>query len=680
MISVAKITMIDPQSMLPEVLRVTSGTHFIDNEGYEYRPDLLIAPSYSQTLFDKGTTSGPTSVGEGNMTLDNTGGKFDSYRFFGFDGQVLEVWELDDENDSLRDDNLSFRGVVLYAEFGFSQVEFFLRSSLEEYNVAMQSHMFAGTNNGNVGLEGLKSDIGGKVKPMLFGRCLNIPLYPLNSSLLIFGCNFDKEGNRAPVHSIWGVYDKAGELLFDGDVADSTALLAATVGKGKYKTCLSEGMVRLGTIPRGKVTADVYESYAENSSAPRIVRRILESRGKVAGVDFDSSGLDALQDLNCCPVGIMVTGDETVLDCCTQALSSIGAWMTPDPLGRLFFGRIDLPDLIVSPSVLTITDDMYTTGSIRRQLTGDKGHGIPARQFELKHTKIWVVETGDDVLVSVPLERKNFLELEYRSAISSSLIEATNTDPIINVHKLAPTIEEKTLLIGEVSLKIRDGTFLLSKPSGVNHPYWTTTNLLAGDIVLFDAANKKCRLKAVDPSSPGSMGVYQDLNPVGTIPSEIVPGYYFLRFTALTSSVPLLVSIQDIQSSGILATDTGSYAAGTVVEIPFHYTGTQGVRVYFSPNVFNTNVEFTSVGMYHKQYGLSPAEESERKYGILSANTERYTFNISKTLAKQVVCGMCLTMQDKFNRFGMEPGLKFLVIGRDDNSSEEELTFDIWRG
>lgn len=680
MIAVAKITVINPQSMQPEVLRVTSGTHFIDNEGYEYRPDLITAPTYDQTLFDKGTISGPTSVGEGDLTLDNTGGKYDQYRFYGFDGQSVEVWELASEEDSLRDDNLSFKGIMLYAEIGFSEVQVLLRSSLEQYNVAMQSHVFAGTNNGNEGLEGLESDIGGKIKPMVFGRCLNIALYPLNTSLLIFGCNYDKEGNRAPLHSIWGVYDKAGDLLFEGDVADAAALVATTVGRGKYKTCLAEGMVRLGTIPRGKVTCDAYESYDENSSAPRIVRRILESRGKVAGVDFDASGLDILQDQNSCPVGIYITSDETVLDTCTQLLSSIGAWMTPDALGRLFFGRVDLPDEMSTPSVLTITDDMYTAGTIRRLLTGDKGYGIPARQFELKHTKIWVVESGDDVLVSVSLERKNFLELEYRSAISSSLIAATNTDPIVKVHTLAPTLEEKTLLIGEVGLKLRDGSFEASKTSGALNDYWHTANLLLGDQINFDPVTKKCGLYADNLVSVGAMGAWQDVNPLDSLPAEIVPGFYFLRYKVVTSGVALKVSIQDIESGDVIAMESGSYAANTVVEISFQYTGSQGVRVYFSPDAFQTFVEFTSVGLYHKQYGLSPAQESERKYRILSADTERYTFSIAKKLAKQLRCGNCLIMQDKYNRFGMEPGLKFLVIGRDDDMSEEDLTFDIWRG
>lgn len=663
MIDVYEITGMNPDSGLAEKLYVTSGTHYYYG-AQTYRPCVMQTMSFSQTLFAKGTTEGDVSVDYGDIVLNNLDGALDRYRKYGFDGQEIKAWRLQDEDVVLSDSNLYYKGTMLYAQSSFNQMTFYVRSRLQELDVAMQSDTFEGSNAGPTGFEGFPDDIGGRYKPRLWGRCQNVPMYVLNRSKNIYGCNFDKNGNFKPIFAFWNVYDKGGEYFHSGNLDSTEDLLLSEPDPGHYYACVADGTIRTGSSPNGPLTADAYESYGDNSSAPRVVRRILEDFGWVAGTDFDAGALDMLQVLNACPVQLYVTDELTYLDACVSLLGSIGAYMLPNSRGMTTFGRVDLPEDIPAAPVMTITDDLFNTGSIDRVMTGDDGKGIPAKRLILQHTKIW--EVVRDALPSVPRETQLFLAEEWRSSRAPDRLPPVGT-PVI--HKLAPTLTQSTLLVGRRPIKLRNGDF--SKYTKLLVPLqWDE---VIGSVVV----DELTRIATLGALGSSTLGQYMAVG--SAKPMEIRSGSYTLEFLVTSGGTNLQLWISTVFDTGTSIIDQtcvdGLNTINFDLDIP-----TDGDGIYLSFRIISSggaDVLISRVNIYHKQYGLSPDQEASRRYFIQASDPERFKADFPYELVKDVFPGNTLILQIA-NRFDLSDGKKFLVIGRDEDGDDETVSLDFW--
>lgn len=659
MFAVANIYGINPSTLLTEVIRVTSRQDYTYG-GNTWEPYIEEMLNFSETLFEKGTTSGDTKVGVGELVVSNNKGQFDKYKNYGFDGQDIEVFLLEEPTEAPDASKLYFRGTIDYAEPELERISFVIRNRLEELDVATQVATFAGTNAGPVGLEGTADDLKGKIKPQTWGYCLNIPMVCVNSSKLIYACNFDRSGNRKAVAQFNNVMDKGGEIIYEGNVANSTFLDLATPSAGKYIACLAEGLIRLGTVPKGDVTADVMEVEMNNCAAPYVVERIMQSLGFVSGVDYDYVSLTKLAEKNSQPVGYYIDDDETALDVCQALLDSIGGWIAPTRLGMFRVGRVDLPANTGQQSVYTFDQNIFLNASLKRTTTGDKGLGIPCRNLELMHSRLWKTMNNGQLLESLSAATRTFLTNEYRSVSASS-----TTVPL--VHKQAPSLQQKSLLVEPRPLKVRNGDF----SNATLATDWDTVSV-AGAATLVVTSNQCVMTPA---GSNYTLGQFIGLGGTTTVKDEAFPGDYVLTFD-LVSGVNVTVTLL---WNGV---SIGTFVPAAIGSQSYNFTTsglqTTGLELRFNPtNVAGVASTIDNVKIMPRVYGTpTPQAECDRRFTILSGNPERYTLEVPFALAKTVSLGDLVTLQ--FPRYSMNTGKDFVVIGREEDQDDETRTFDLY--
>lgn len=663
---VAHIYCVNPETEATETIRVTDASSYSGILG-AYSPHLNEVLNYEESLFSTGTTTGAISSGIGEISLSNKDGEFDAYRFHGFDGQIVEVFFLTSKTEEPTDDNLIFRGTMKHIEMSIEEFSIYVMNRLEAIEYSIQTMTFAGTNLGPTGLEGVPDTIGGRIKPMVWGRCLNVPGYVVNSSLHIYAFNYNHIGNRKAVHSIWNIADKGGAIVFEADVANSAALVAASVTAGNYKSCRAEGLIKLGSAPKGEVTGDVYESYGEDSSAPRIVQRILEQVcGFVADVDYDLESLNDLHNKNACPTQYYVTDEVSCLTVCSELLASIGGWMSPNLLGLFRFGRIELPATLGQASVLEVVTDIRKLKSLRRIPTGDKGLGIPASRVEIKHTKLWRPLPPGETLESLTPELRDYYAKEYRSSSADS-------SEGVAIHVLAPSVSFETLLVSPRELKVAK---FLEKNIGVAPENWDVATGSGGTsgVTVVSATTVSLRSNLFFAAN---LEYYLGTGGGLLVNEELFTGNYVLSFDIGINASNITVSVL---SSGLTLIAQVVPSDGQRVELPFFWdTATSAyLRIKFVTGASaDLTTQIYNIKVSESQYGLSTQEEADRRLSILSSlYTERYEFQLDSSVGRNVQLGDVVTL--KSDRYFLSEGKDFLTVGRAVSNRGQLLSFDVY--
>lgn len=665
---VAHIHCINPDSLIEEVIRVTD-RHSYTYGDLTYSPDLEDLLDFEENLFSRGTISGEVSVSEGTVKVMNIQGRFDQYEFYGFDGQKLELFALESEFDEPGEANLISSVIMVDVDMSWEEWVFSVEGRMEALSIPVQASVFAGDNEGPDGLEGEEDTIKGKTKPMLWGQCLSVPIPMINSSKLIFACNYDKDGARRPIHSVWQVLDKGGILKFNANRTDAAAMQANDPPAGHYDTCLAEGLIRVGTVPVGVVTADVYSVAGESASAPRLVKEILEQvYGLVAGEGYDSESLEALHTLNSASVGYWVTEGEEVtgLELCNALLDSIGGWMAPR-MSKYYFGRVDLPS-VEGATVRVYDDNFYIKGTLNKIPAGDDSKGIPPRKVEFLHTKVWKMQGESEVLETIPAWLKNFLKEEYRSVVAEN--------PTVTLaHKLAPSLQFYSLMVSPRRLAVPD--FLVAD-IGTIPSNWDYVNM-AGLSAVTVNANASGVILSPDgfggnhaavgcTVGPGTASAYESLGTSDAVwPSELT-----LSYEVVAGGDNLVI---EVHADGGMLLDLSFPDTGPG-RIDFSFTGADSIDVVFrTDDPGGSSPEIKNIRLTHRQYGLTVQEECDRRMELLSARTSRYEFD---TLVRhsQVYLGQQILLVSE--RFSMNEGRPVIVVRRAPDIANDQVTIGVF--
>lgn len=401
-------------------------------DGYNTRPSdtpanthweaRVINPgAYKQSVFDDGTTSGEARAGYGFVEIaigdDGVGNTADRLASHAVDGRPITIFALDSIFAQWSSRTVVFRGTMEQIEVDWTKATIRIRDRLEDLAKPIQPTLYAGTTTDGTKIEaeGQKDDLKGKPKPLAWGVNRNVPGVMSNRFRNVY--DFAANG----VFAFNAVRDRGVSLTAGTDYATTAALVGATVSAGQYATCKATGQIKLGSPAAGEITADIVEGAAGQRSAPKIARRILESAGFVAGTDFAADDLDALHALQAAEVGIWIGAEQRdVLPALTLILDSIGAYMAPDPLGVLRFGRIDLSG---TPSGIVLDETVILTGSssIQRLATGDDRNGVPAWQVTVQYAPSWLVQDADALSqANTTAELRAFASEEYRTAVAKN--------------------------------------------------------------------------------------------------------------------------------------------------------------------------------------------------------------------------------------------------------------------
>lgn len=388
---------------------------------------------FEQALFSSGRTMGDATISYGDLRLSNADGGLDYLLDHAFDGREFRIYRLASVRMRYATADLVLTGKVegIDSSQAWLYLAFRIYDRRLDLEKPVQTVRYAGTTlSGGPTAEGTV-DQKDAVKPLLFGRCYNVPAVAVNPFDLIY------QVHDGAIDPAIVVYDGGVPLRPMGNDADLAMLQAATIKPGQYRVCPSLGLFRLGGDPEFVVTADARVSSVETDLMPGAVARAIMARmgitsGEVVTAAFDA--LDAAAPYEC---GIWINDEQTGLSAINAVLSSVGAGVIPDELNRFTVYRMEAPT--APAGTLTEYEITQDNGGLGFTRNPDTDKGLPCWRLILTYKRIWQTSDDDGLAGCVDTDTRGYLAKEVREIkIEDAAILAR--------HPLAPELRIETLL------------------------------------------------------------------------------------------------------------------------------------------------------------------------------------------------------------------------------------------
>ncbi|GEK50889.1 hypothetical protein [Vreelandella venusta] len=398
-------------------LRFASGA-YRDPDGHAWQPGIQNAGLYRAGLYAGDLIRTASRSGYGETTLINTNGSLNYLADYATDGREAVLYLADAAGKAE-----VLRGTV--ARIGFERriVSIKLRDPEEMLQIPHPHTRYAGTNVAPDGLEGTDDDIGGTVKPRLYGQAREARPVVVNSHKLIYQIS-DIDC------TVTAVYDRGVPLTFDGDYADTTELEAIGPTQQQWQDWEPpagtwrryQGYIRLGAAPIGQITLD---ANGAQTAAGDVMAAIVNDAGhNMASADI--SPLNAIGDIR-----LLITDEITTGDLLDRIALSVGGYRRIDASGTIRAGVIEAP----GEPVLTLRDHQIL--QITRDATGAGSNGLPVAEVVVETDPIETTQA--DLAGSVSEARRARLEKSVREAVAADA--ATR-----NRHPLADDLRISTRL------------------------------------------------------------------------------------------------------------------------------------------------------------------------------------------------------------------------------------------
>lgn len=427
------ITAYDPNIPGTTTLRYSSGPGFMTGHletpaDTWFAPRLMQPVGFKRTMFSNSRVTGGSTVGTGEIVLNNADGGLSHLRDYGIDGRSVVV-QVGEQGAAISTFFPVLTGTAEQVEVGTTRVTIRLRDLLHVLAQPIQANLYVGNNSLPSGAEGTADDIKGQRKPLLFGRRYHLPPVLVNTAKLIY------QIHDGTVHAVDAVYDQGVALTFSGtDRANLAALEGATITAGQYDTCKALGLFRLGGAAVGKVTVsargDASGGYV--NTAAEIVQRMLTQRCGISSGDLDSGAFSALAGASA-ECGIYLTGEVTRQDAIDQVLASVGGWLAPDREGVWQVGQLTAP--FGSPGTSFTDADIV---SLETLPTRDAGAGVPVWRVKLRGVPYDQFSAADIAGGVSEADRARLLQPWREVAESDSSVQT--------MHLLAPEMTRDTCL------------------------------------------------------------------------------------------------------------------------------------------------------------------------------------------------------------------------------------------
>lgn len=369
---------------------------YMDSTPVAWLPRIKQPGLYRSGLFAGDLISGDRS-GYGETTLINNDGALDWLVDYATDGRSAVLQYAD--NDTL---TTVLEGTVGRVSFRGGLVSIKLRDPVETLQQPHPITRYAGTNVLPEGLEGTDDDIGGNVKPRVYGQVRNAQPVAVNTSKLIYQVS-DQDC------TVTAVYDNGIALTFDGDYASLAELQGTAPAadewsdwepqRGKWRRY--QGYIRVGASPVGQLTCD--------ADAPLVnAGDVAEQIANEAGVSVGTTG-----ELNRRgAVRLWVTDETNTADLLDRLVASCAGFYRLTSTLALVAGLLMPPDA----PVLTLRDHHIIT--IDREATGAGRNGLPVGRVTWQADRIETVQT--DLAGAVGESRRARLASQYRDAAAVS--------------------------------------------------------------------------------------------------------------------------------------------------------------------------------------------------------------------------------------------------------------------
>jgi hypothetical protein len=388
-----------------------SSTGFVD--GRLDQPGLV-----EKSMYGESRITGQTPVGKSAIVINNADGEHDDILEYSFDGQVAYI------NERLR---TTFASDGVLKTFTVEQptadgdnIVFQCREFLHSLDYTMLEEVYDGSNAGSpfVGIEGTASDIKGQNKPIVIGQVRNITPVLVNDILYIY----QVDGQRGLLTG-WAmtVFDKRSPLTAGAVYVSQADMEANAPALNQYRVWPAGGCFRLGSVPVGRITADVLNPpfASGTSNLADAVAKISINFVVAARCYFTNNGT----------AGIYAQDGRTSLAALQEVLESVNGFATMGATPTLSFGSglqsawashlTDPASLPFSAGVntITVTEDVIVKGTLQRIAAQEYSRGLPVWRVNVRYQKNYTVMNETD-LAGVAAEDQNFCKQEYRVAVA----------------------------------------------------------------------------------------------------------------------------------------------------------------------------------------------------------------------------------------------------------------------
>ena len=306
-----------------------------------------------------------------------------------------------------------FDGLVKSIEYDDLGITLTISDKGLRLDMDINSPQYGGTG----GIDG-NSDLVGVMKPLAFGKCFNIAPVLVDPVRLIY------QAHAWSMQAVDAVYDAGVALTASGDYADITL---AAPGSGEFATCLAKGLIKLGSTPAGRITADVrgdnQGGYAASASqiCVRMATELYDTLSFPMD-EIDTVGWSKIHEANPGESGIYITAKRTM----RQLLDSL---LNPC-LCYWYFTRFGL-----------LSADQIDTGGIAQTaIAADEidGSGLkmsdyiaPAWRISVGYAPAWTVQNEDELAGYTSDLRRTFVGNQYRMVTyENRAVRTANSKPL----------------------------------------------------------------------------------------------------------------------------------------------------------------------------------------------------------------------------------------------------------
>lgn len=305
------------------------------------------------------TASRRLALNVGTIELANQDGELDDIAdTVSIDGRPVTVL-FGKRSDAYADFGIVFKGVGVGSLQPSGNT---VRLAVREVAYGLEASLL-GVYAGTGGVDG-DAEIEGQVKRRAYGPVKNVTPRSINKSALVY------QLHDGAIQSVDAVRDGGLALTLDtsvgtsGDVTDYATLAAATIGTGKYVTCLALGLLRVKTAPTGALTVDfkggkLGGAYVSHGSD--VVKGLLQADGALEDADLDLGAFAYVKGTF--PGEVEVCFDEqcTIADAITKVVAGMPlCWWGGNRQGLVTIGRT------LSPSLAGYRFDTYNiTGELQ---------------------------------------------------------------------------------------------------------------------------------------------------------------------------------------------------------------------------------------------------------------------------------------------------------------------------
>lgn len=423
-------------SNAPVTLRYSTGgynTSPTDTPANAHYDDRISDPGkFSQSLFSDGRTLGEASVDYGDIRLSNADGGLDHLLGYAFDGRPFRILRLANASSPYATASVVLAGTVegIDSSQAWTYLALRIYDRRLDLDRPVQTVRYAGTTvSGGPTAEG-NADLKDTPKPLLFGRCFNIPAVPVNPFDLIYQVH---DGLISAIQ----VYDGGVPLTWAGNFPDLPTLQGAALRPGKFATCTALGLFRLGGDPEFVVTADATAPATYPEICPGAVARQIMARMGIVSGDIVKPAFDALDAAAPYDCGIWINDDQTGLSAINAVLSSVGSAVIPNRLNQFTVYRMAEPG--TATAEITEYEIEEASGSLGFSRNPDTEKGLPCWRLVMAYRRIY--QTMDDSGVA------GCVDTDYRGYLAKEVRETKVEDLAIRTrHPLAPELRIETLL------------------------------------------------------------------------------------------------------------------------------------------------------------------------------------------------------------------------------------------